>query len=67
MRSATLVKSPDEAGLKPFSWTKAKSALRNWNLEELRAVSDKIVSLYHDSRRGEHELVTALEKFILDL
>ena len=67
MRSAEMVKTPAEAGLKPFSWTKAKSALRNWKPEELRAASNKIVSLYHDARRGKHELVTALEKFILDL
>ena len=65
--SATLVKTAGEAGLKPFPWTKAKSFLRNWNQDELKKVSSKMVSIYHDSRRGEHELQTALEKFILDL
>ena len=64
---ATLVKTGGEAGLKPFPWTKAKSFLRNWKPEELKQVSSKMVSIYHDSRRGEHELQTALEKFILDL
>lgn len=67
MLSATLVKTPAEAGLKPFSWAKAKNALRNWKPKELKKVSSEMVSIYHDARRGEHELETALEKFILDL
>lgn len=67
MRSAELAKTPAEAGLKPFSWTKARSALRNWTSDELKNISNKMVSIYHDSHRGEHELETAFEKFILDL
>jgi hypothetical protein len=67
LRSATIAKTASEAGLKSFSWTKAKSFLRRWKPEELREASNKMVSLYHDSRRGEYELQTALEKFILDL
>ncbi len=67
MRSVEITKTPVEAGLKPFSWTKARSALRNWKSDELKNISNKLVSIYHDSHRGEHELETALEKFILDL
>lgn len=67
MRSAELAKTPAEAGLKPYSWTKAKSALQNWKPEELKIVSGKLVSIYHDARRGDLGLELALEKFILDL
>jgi len=67
MLSATFAKTADEAGLKPFPWTKARGFLCNWEQEDLKKSSSKMVSLYHDSRRGEHQMETALEKFILDL
>ncbi len=34
---------------------------------ELLALADKLITIYHDSRRGEHELETRLEAFILEL
>ena len=67
LRAAAIAKSADEAGLKPFAWTKAKRFLSRWDIKELENVSQNLVSLYHDSRRGEHELEIALEKWILDL
>lgn len=56
-----------DSGLKPYSWTKAKSALRNWKEEELQNLASNLVEIYHQARRGEYELDTALERVILDL
>lgn len=67
LRAVTLAKSAEEAGLKPFAWSKAKRYVSKWNESELRNLTNNLVSIYHDSRRGEHEMETALEKFILDL
>mgnify|MGYP000868666019 CR=1 FL=1 len=35
------------------------------NRDELVEFADKLITIYHDSRRGEYELETALEAFIL--
>jgi DNA polymerase III delta subunit len=66
LMSVFLVGSASEAGLKPFSWTKAKSAIRNWKIEEIRKAVSDLVSVYHDARRGKFELETGLERFILE-
>lgn len=60
-------KNAEEASVKPFVWSKAKSFAKNWSEEELKAVSSKMVSLYHDSHRGIHEFPIALERLILTL
>jgi DNA polymerase III delta subunit len=67
MRAVSLVQTASEAGLKPFSWTKAKSALKNWKESELRDLTSDLVSIYHNSRRGKHDLETALERLILGI
>ncbi len=67
MRIVAFTDSPVEAGLKPFVWTKAKRALKFWKAEEIRQLSGKLLSVYHDSRRGVSELEIALEKFILEI
>jgi len=56
-----------EAGLKPFVFNKASSAAKNFAADELRNLSFKLVSLYHDARRGIKEFETGLEKFILEI
>lgn len=55
------------AGLKPFVYGKAKAAAKNFSLEELRDLSENLTVLYHESRRGAHELDTALERFVLSV
>lgn len=40
---------------------------RSWKKEELIVMLDKLVSVYHESRRGLHELETGLESLILKL
>lgn len=64
---ATVCKTADEAGVKPFVWSKAKSFAKNYSAEELKNLSSKFISLYHDSRRGIHEFDIALERLILTI
>ncbi len=61
--SATAV----EAGMKPFPFQKAKQSLKHYSLEEVKMLSSKLVALLHDSRRGIHDLETALERFVLSI
>jgi DNA polymerase III delta subunit len=56
-----------EAGLNPFVYQKSKGFLGNFTPEELRTTSSKLVSIYHDARRGIHDFSLALEKFVLEL
>lgn len=60
-------KSATEADLKPFVYTKAKSALKSWNGNELEELSEKLVLGYQLARRGEGEIETLLEKILLKL
>lgn len=57
--------SAKAAGLNPFVYGKAARALRNYSRDELRRRSFDLVRLYHDARRGKHELGSALEQFIV--
>lgn len=40
---------------------------REWKKEELMKVADDLVVIYHDARRGKHEMETALEAFLLGI
>jgi DNA polymerase III delta subunit len=61
---ASKTKSATEAGLKPFVYTKAKSALSRMNMQP-EIVSRELVSLYHQSRMGQGSLEDLLEVFLL--
>jgi DNA polymerase III delta subunit len=52
---ASAAKSAGEAGLNPFVYQKSLGFSKNFKPEELRATSSKLVSLYHDARRGIHD------------
>lgn len=67
MLVVSTTKTAGEAGVMPFVFTKAKSFLKNYSEEELRELSSKFVSLYHDSHRGIHDFEIALERFVLTL
>jgi DNA polymerase III delta subunit len=58
-------KSAEEAGQKPFVWSKAKGFLQNFTPEELKGASSSLVDIYHDARKGIVDFDIALEKFIL--
>lgn len=56
-----------EAGLNPFVFAKSKGFLRNYSEDEVRSLSQKLISLSHDARRGICGFDTALERLILAL
>ena len=57
----------EDTGLKPFVLTKAKNALRQWSTPELMELSSKIVSIYHEARKGGQELKLSLEELIVSV
>lgn len=58
-------KTADEAGVKPFVWSKSQGFLRNYSQEELKKISSEMVSLYHLSRIESGNLEDSLEEFVL--
>lgn len=55
------------AGMKPFVFGKAKAAAKNFSEGELRALSSRVVSLYHRAHEGAGDLEIATERFILNV
>ena len=53
-------------GMKPFVFSKARVAAKNFSQDELRLLSARIVSLYHHAHEGV-DLETATEQFILSI
>lgn len=64
---ATNTNSAEEAGMKEFPYNKAKGYAKNFTKDELTLLLRRLVSIYHDSRRGIHEFDIALEKFVLEV
>jgi len=64
---ALQTKSPQESGLNPFVHQKSVGFGNNYSLPELKAISSKLISIYHNARRGIHDFDVALEKFILEV
>jgi DNA polymerase III delta subunit len=55
------------SGLNPFVYKKAKASLKNFKEKELENLSEQLVVGYHQARRGEGDIETFLEKFLLSL
>lgn len=64
---ATKADSAAESGLKPFVYSKSKKMAKHFTMQELEMLSDYMVRMYHESRRGGADLSTRLERFILML
>lgn len=64
---AKKIATAEEAGLKPFVYSKAKSFARNWSDQELNLAMTYFVDMYHKSHRGESDFMVALEKFSLKI
>lgn len=62
---ASKTKSAEEAGLKPFAYTKAKSASARFTPQAIESLSRELVTLYHQSRMGHGSLEDLLEMFLL--
>ena len=65
MRMAGLTKSAEEAGMKDFSYNKAKQALRKYSKEEVERLSQELLVLYHDAHAGKGDMELSLEKWVL--
>lgn len=59
--------SAKDAGLNPFVYQKSQGFLRNYSEAEVKAISSRLVSIYHQARRGIQDFDNALEKFILEV
>jgi DNA polymerase III delta subunit len=59
--------SAEEAGLKPFVYSKAKQALRNFKKGEVDELSRSLLSIYHDGHLGKQDINFALEQWVLKL
>lgn len=66
MLQALDAKSAQEAGLKPFVYTKAKQGAGKYGGEELRRLSRSVVDSLYKSRQGK-DLEVTLEKILLTL
>ncbi len=60
-------KTADDAGLKPFVWSKAKTSTNYFSEKEITSISVDFVDMYHKAHRGELDFNLALEKSILSL
>ncbi len=67
MLLAKVTKSADEADMKPFPYSKAKSNLVNFKEGDLESLSQSLLVGYHNARRGKGEIGTLVEKTILSL
>lgn len=65
--TASRTKSAEEAGMKAYPYTKAKSSLKNFKEGELEKLSENLVVGYHKARRGEGEIDALIEKMLLSL
>jgi len=67
MLLALRTKSAEEADMKTFPYNKAKGFLKNWKRDELEKFSENLVRSYQQVRRGNGEMMTAVEKILLSL
>ncbi len=66
MLYTTKLKKP-EGAMHPFVYNKSKSHIKNWKIEELERVYDRLLDLHYKSRKGEEGIVGGLEKIILSI
>lgn len=62
---ASSANTPEEVGMNPFPFKKAKNFSRNFTTEELLSISSALMHRYHQSREEGNEPEIELEKFIL--
>lgn len=67
MELAKRTGSASEAGMKDFPYNKAKRALCNFKDGEVEALSDRLLSVYHDGHGGIVDIDLALEKWVLTI
>lgn len=65
LRLAQNTKSAGAAGMKDFQYRKVKSAAAKFSTSDLNNLSRSLIDIYHKGHRGEVDIETALEKFLL--
>ena len=67
LRLAEGTSSAEEAGQKPFVYSKAKRALSIFKEGELTKMSRDLLSVYHEAHLGKRDMDIALERWVLRL
>lgn len=67
MLLAYKTKDVGETDMKPFPYSKAKSFLKNFKIQEIEKFSEDLVVGYHKARRGEGDIESMVEKVLLSL
>ena len=67
MLQAAEARDATQAGLNPYVYQKSKGFLQNFSIDEVKNISSRLVTLYHDARRGIIDFDMALEKFVLEV
>lgn len=67
MLLASTCRIASEADMKPYPFQKAKEYCKKYSEKELKEISSKLVTMYHEAHRGRIDFYVALEKFILGL
>lgn len=67
LRLVARTQSAEEAGLKPFVYSKAKRALSKFKPEELDQLSRELLTLYHEGHLGTRDMGLALEQWALSV
>jgi len=57
----------EKANLKPFVYNKSLRFSKNFEQGDLRKLSAKLVSMYHNARRGLVDFDVEMEKFVLGI
>ncbi len=66
LRLAESTKNAEEAGVKEFPYTKAKSALKLFPKKDLIHLSEKLLTVYHDGHFGA-DIDVGLERWVLNI
>jgi DNA polymerase III delta subunit len=61
------VQTASEVDMKPFVFSKAKSASKKYSEKEMEKMLENLLAVSHDSRRGKHDFGVALERWILSI
>lgn len=67
LRLVEKTKSAEEAGQKPFVYSKAKRALSGFKKGEIDQISRELLTLYHEGHAGKVDTQGALEEWVLKL
>lgn len=65
MKSFLIVENGGGTSLSPFVVGKVKRQLKNFKTGEMKELTNKLLTAYHEARRGRGDMETALERFVL--